>query len=116
LPPLQKSFCAIARALFGCNSRVSLPSANVTEIDGFVLTSVLTQPFFWVLSGEFTYEERRGRESNPRIAVLQTATLPLGYPANIQKRQTIPIWRLDVNARRRSENRLIIQRFSDLVV
>jgi hypothetical protein len=24
---------------------------------------------------------RRGRESNPRIAVLQTATLPLGYPA-----------------------------------
>ena len=28
-----------------------------------------------------TYEKRRGRESNPRIAVLQTATLPLGYPA-----------------------------------
>jgi hypothetical protein len=27
------------------------------------------------------YGERRGRESNPRIAVLQTATLPLGYPA-----------------------------------
>src|SRR5262245_27821640 len=25
--------------------------------------------------------KRRGRESNPRIAVLQTATLPLGYPA-----------------------------------
>jgi hypothetical protein len=25
---------------------------------------------------------RRGRESNPRIAVLQTATLPLGYPAD----------------------------------
>jgi hypothetical protein len=24
---------------------------------------------------------RRGRESNPRIAVLQTAALPLGYPA-----------------------------------
>ena len=27
---------------------------------------------------------RRGRESNPRIAVLQTATLPLGYPANVR--------------------------------
>ena len=25
--------------------------------------------------------KRRGRESNPRIAVLQTAALPLGYPA-----------------------------------
>jgi hypothetical protein len=34
-----------------------------------------------VFSCEFTYEKRRGRESNPRIAVLQTATLPLGYPA-----------------------------------
>jgi hypothetical protein len=32
----------------------------------------------------FTYEKRRGRESNPRIAVLQTATLPLGYPANVR--------------------------------
>src|SRR5436190_10459382 len=28
---------------------------------------------------------RRGRESNPRIAVLQTATLPLGYPAAFQQ-------------------------------
>ncbi len=27
----------------------------------------------------------RGRESNPRIAVLQTATLPLGYPADIRE-------------------------------
>jgi hypothetical protein len=35
---------------------------------------------------DFTYEERRGRESNPRIAVLQTATLPLGYPADLRKR------------------------------
>ena len=31
--------------------------------------------------GDFTYEMRRGRESNPRIEVLQTPTLPLGYPA-----------------------------------
>src|SRR6266850_7938068 len=30
---------------------------------------------------EFKIDWRRGRESNPRIAVLQTATLPLGYPA-----------------------------------
>ena len=36
------------------------------------------------LFGIFTYENRRGRESNPRIAVLQTATLPLGYPAAAQ--------------------------------
>jgi len=27
---------------------------------------------FGVFSGFFTYEKRRGRESNPRIAVLQT--------------------------------------------
>jgi hypothetical protein len=30
--------------------------------------------------------ERRGRESNPRIEVLQTPTLPLGYPAEIAPR------------------------------
>jgi hypothetical protein len=36
-----------------------------------------------LISGHFTYEKRRGRESNPRIAVLQTATLPLGYPAEL---------------------------------
>jgi hypothetical protein len=36
-----------------------------------------------VVLGIFTYEKRRGRESNPRIAVLQTATLPLGYPAEL---------------------------------
>ena len=51
------------------------------EITGFLLTSVLTRPLFSVIYCEFTYEKRRGRESNPRIAVLQTATLPLGYPA-----------------------------------
>src|SRR5438128_9119648 len=51
-------------------------SADVTETSGFVLTSVLTRPF----------EKRRGRESNPRIAVLQTATLPLGYPADFRER------------------------------
>ena len=35
----------------------------------------------FVAARSFTLVERRGRESNPRIAVLQTATLPLGYPA-----------------------------------
>src|SRR5437588_4646652 len=39
-----------------------------------------------MISRSFTYEKRRGRESNPRIAVLQTATLPLGYPANMRAR------------------------------
>ena len=29
--------------------------------------------------------KRRGRESNPRIAVLQTAALPLGYRAGFRK-------------------------------
>jgi len=51
---------------------------------------------------------RRGRESNPRIAVLQTATLPLGYPADGEKMQTIPIWGLGVNVWRKIENRSII--------
>ena len=32
---------------------------------------------------------RRGRESNPRIAVLQTAALPLGYPAVPEEVQII---------------------------
>jgi hypothetical protein len=45
---------------------------------------VLTRPLFRLISAEFTYEKRRGRESNPRIAVLQTATLPLGYPARLR--------------------------------
>jgi hypothetical protein len=55
----------------------------------FFLTSVLTRPVSRLISGVFTYEKRRGRESNPRIAVLQTATLPLGYPAVSAKTQTI---------------------------
>jgi hypothetical protein len=38
------------------------------------------------LSNETERNMRRGRESNPRIAVLQTATLPLGYPADLQER------------------------------
>src|SRR4051794_3473172 len=38
---------------------------------------------------------RRGRESNPRIAVLQTAALPLGYPAERE---------VEGNARRSSVN------------
>ncbi len=42
---------------------------------------------------------RRGRESNPRIAVLQTATLPLGYPAGIERTQNILVSSASVNAR-----------------
>jgi hypothetical protein len=49
------------------------------------VTSVVTQRLFRLMSRAFTYEKRRGRESNPRIAVLQTATLPLGYPAGIRQ-------------------------------
>ena len=47
----------------------------------FVVTFVVTRAVFELILAHFTYEKRRGRESNPRIAVLQTATLPLGYPA-----------------------------------
>jgi hypothetical protein len=32
--------------------------------------------------------ERRGRESNPRIGVLQTPALPLGYPASERGAET----------------------------
>jgi hypothetical protein len=56
---------------------------NTIEITGLVLKNVLTKRFFGVFFAAFTYEKRRGRESNPRIAVLQTATLPLGYPAEL---------------------------------
>src|SRR5206468_9709848 len=53
-----------------------------TDISKFVVT----QPLLGRISDAFTYEERRGRESNPRIAVLQTAALPLGYPADLRER------------------------------
>jgi hypothetical protein len=42
------------------------------------------------LSLRFKYDSlvirylRRGRESNPRIEVLQTSALPLGYPAGVR--------------------------------
>jgi hypothetical protein len=52
-------------------------SLTRAEFGGFVVTLAI----FDLISDDFTYEKRRGRESNPRIAVLQTATLPLGYPA-----------------------------------
>jgi len=42
-------------------------SADVTETSRFVLTSILTAHFLTLLTGHFTYEERRRRESNPRI-------------------------------------------------
>ena len=32
----------------------------MAEISGFVLTSVLTRPVFGLISGDFTYEKRRG--------------------------------------------------------
>ena len=53
---------------------------NIIEHLGRCLTLAILTFFLAVLHNE----ERRGRESNPRIAVLQTATLPLGYPAAAQ--------------------------------
>ena len=46
---------------------------------------------------------RRGRESNPRIAVLQTATLPLGYPAGSCEGRNIRVSSCSVNHRKRSD-------------
>src|SRR5262245_23597411 len=40
---------------------------TLAEIRGFVLTSVLTRPAFEPFSSHFAYENRRGRESNPRM-------------------------------------------------
>src|SRR6266496_3829464 len=48
---------------------------------------------------------RRGRESNPRIAVLQTATLPLGYPA-ICARNERNVGAQRVNASKRFVHRM----------
>jgi hypothetical protein len=58
-------------------------------------------PIFDVGFGLFTYEKRRGRESNPRIAVLQTATLPLGYPARNFSRRKISGFQPQVSMRSR---------------
>src|SRR5438094_6616342 len=64
--------------------------------------------YFRAFIGNFIYEKRRGRESNPRIAVLQTATLPLGYPAIARGA------RLSSAAKRRQRAvDLTIQRFAE---
>ena len=62
------------------NTPVNIGEFRRTFPDLFSLPFSLGS-FFRLMIGDFTYEKRRGRESNPRIAVLQTATLPLGYPA-----------------------------------
>ena len=74
------------------SARPRRTTANTTEIGKLVVTSVVTRPVFEAIFSHFTYEKRRGRESNPRIAVLQTATLPLGYPAELRER-TISLYR-----------------------
>ena len=57
-----------------------MPTFNVGECDH---AESRVAGFAWVAcdDGLVPMKKRRGRESNPRIAVLQTATLPLGYPA-----------------------------------
>src|SRR5438874_600480 len=63
LPPLRERL----------RGRLRGTTLNTIEIRGFVLTSVLTRPLFRLTSCVFTYEERRGRESNARIAVLPSS-------------------------------------------
>jgi hypothetical protein len=72
-----------------CQKRLQRTRTNTTDIGKFVVTFVVTQRLFGRSFGGFTYEKRRGRESNPRIAVLQTATLPLGYPAVVRRDEII---------------------------
>jgi hypothetical protein len=80
-------------ALAGANT-ILRTTLNTIEIGGVVLKTVLTMAVFRLHFRVFTYEKRRGRESNPRIAVLQTATLPLGYPAELRERTISLSWRL----------------------
>jgi hypothetical protein len=75
----------------GAESEQKARQRKMADLSKFVLTFVLNRPGFKAIFSTFTAEKRRGRESNPRIAVLQTATLPLGYPADGEKMQTIPI-------------------------
>ena len=59
---------------------------------------------------------RRGRESNPRIAVLQTATLPLGYPAGcVRNERNVGAHRVNA-AKRCVPTNVIGKRFSDLTI
>ncbi len=53
---------------------------------GEILSAVPVLPDTTFTDTNRLHSERRGRESNPRIAVLQTATLPLGYPARLRDR------------------------------
>ena len=45
---------------------------NSIEITERVLKSVLISPIFRLIFGVFTYEMRRGRESNPRFSVMRS--------------------------------------------
>ena len=54
---------ALTEALF----KLQRTKANTTEIGESVVTIVVTQPLFRLVSDAFTYETRRARESNPRF-------------------------------------------------
>ena len=74
----KRSRSTLHRNITGALARTQ---ANDNEIGELVLIYVLICLFFRLVFGCSTYKTRRGRESNPRIEVLQTPTLPLGYPA-----------------------------------
>jgi hypothetical protein len=66
--------------------RTTLTSIEIAEL---VLKSVLTRLVFRAIFRVFTYEERRGRESNPRME-----TYPRINPARVifEERSSKPIW------------------------
>ena len=77
----DRSFLTLLRGFVAqiqqCNA---LPLRVNSRVTDFLSTKIpLVVPVF--RGGAHLRLNRRGRESNPRIAVLQTATLPLGYPA-----------------------------------
>ena len=80
----ERSHGGVFYAIRPVRLQAKSPSPNVTDKSG-IRWICCNFGYFDLISDDFTYEKRRGRESNPRIAVLQTATLPLGYPAGPQR-------------------------------
>ena len=77
----DRSFLTLSRvSLLRYSQCNALPLRVNSRVTDFLSTEIpLVLPVF--RGGAHLRSNRRGRESNPRIAVLQTATLPLGYPA-----------------------------------
>jgi hypothetical protein len=71
------------RLLLACRYENEHRFVPVVDAAGFGVATKANGPLFWRAAEASTNHncERRGPESNRRIAVLQTAALPLGYRA-----------------------------------